>query len=71
MSKIRKNPMSKTALTKAYIKGSRIPASFLFDYIKEGYSLSDFLSAYPWIKKSNVIKTLDEIKETASSRYAF
>lgn len=67
MTKMRK----KTMLKKGYVKGSRIPASYLFDYIKEGKNLSDFLSSYPWIKKSNAVKTLEEIKKSFSSKYAF
>lgn len=55
-----------------YLRGSRIPITFLFDYIKKGYGISDFLSSYPWIKKEDVIKKLEEFeKEEISGRYAF
>ncbi len=44
------------------VPGSRIPISYLVDYIKEGYTMYDFISAYPWVKKTMVVKALDEIK---------
>ncbi|HSW48461.1 MAG TPA: DUF433 domain-containing protein [Candidatus Saccharimonadales bacterium] len=57
---------------KVYIKGSKVPITFLFDYIKKGYGMSDFLSSYPWIKKEDVVKKLEEFeKEEIASRYAF
>lgn len=55
-----------------YIKGSRIPITYFLNYIKKGYSLSDFLSAYPWIKKENVIKKLNEFEtKEIASQYVF
>lgn len=55
-----------------YIKGSRIPITYFFSYIEEGYSLSDFLASYPWIKREDVIKKLDEFKKKEiAARYAF
>ena len=54
-----------------YVPGSKIPLAFLIDYIKDGYTISDFLSSYPWIKRTNVQKALDELKRKApASRYA-
>ena len=44
------------------VPGSKVPIKFLLDYFKHGYSISDFLSAYPWIKKRNVEKAIEEIK---------
>lgn len=44
------------------ISGSRVPMSVLFDYIIEGHTLHDFISAYPWIKKASVEKALKEFK---------
>ena len=46
----------------AYINGSRVPISYLIDYIMEGYSLTEFLSAYPWVKKTKAKKALRELK---------
>lgn len=48
---------------KNLVPGSKVPISFLLDYIKEGMTISDFLSSYPWIKRSNVEKALDEVKK--------
>ncbi len=54
------------------IKGSKISISVLIDYIREGYSLTEFLSDYPWIKKANVQKVLKELKEKEfPAKYAF
>lgn len=55
--------MTKSALSKKnLVPGSRIPIKYLLDYIKGGYSISDFMSAYPWIKRTNVEKAIEEIK---------
>jgi len=54
------------------IKGSKVSISVLIDYIKEGYSLSEFLSDYPWIKRSDAQKALDELKQKEYPiKYAF
>ncbi len=56
---------------KNLIPGSKIPIAFLLDYIKDGLTVSDFLSSYPWLKKGSVEKALDEIKSREfTSRYA-
>lgn len=47
---------------KNLVPGSKIPITFLLDYIKEGYSLDEFIKNYPWIKKASLKKALDEIK---------
>lgn len=55
-----------------YIKGSRIPITYFFNYIKNGYSISEFLSAYPWIKREDLIKKLEEFEnKEITSRYVF
>lgn len=68
MIKIKASSKSKSQL----VPGSRVPMSFLIDYLKEGYTISDFTSAYPWIKKENVKKALEEVKKREfTSAYAF
>lgn len=53
------------------VPGSRVPVAFLIDYFMEGYSISDFLAAYPWVKKSTAKKVLQEIKDRGvTSQYA-
>lgn len=47
---------------KNLISKSKIPIAYLIDYIKDGYSMSDFLASYPWLKEIHVKKALDEIK---------
>ena len=55
--------MKTTASKKNLVPGSRVPISYLLDYLKEGYSISDFIASYPWIKETNIKKALDEIKK--------
>ena len=64
--------MKKTTIAKTnLIPKSKIPIAYLLDYIKEGYSISGFLASYPWIKKKDVEKALDEIKTREfTARYA-
>lgn len=52
----------KTAPKTNLVPKSRVPIAYLLDYIKEGYGISDFLASYPWIKKIDVEKAIDEIK---------
>jgi len=53
---------SKVVAKKNLVPGSKIPIAYLIDYIKEGYSISDFISSYPWVKESSIKRALDEIK---------
>jgi len=63
--------MKKSSINKKiYIRGSKIPITFFFDYIKEGYTISDFLSSYPWIKKEDLISKLEEFEKDTASKYA-
>lgn len=50
---------------------SKVPIAYLLDYIKSGLSISDFISSYPWLKRKDVEKALDEIKRREfTSSYA-
>lgn len=55
--------MSNTKLNKNLIPKSKIPIAYLLDYIKEGLTISDFISSYPWLRRKNVEKALEEIKK--------
>lgn len=66
---MKKKISSKTNET--FIRGTRIPVSYLFDYFKEGLTITDFLSSYPWVKKEDVINALEDIKGKSTSKYAF
>lgn len=57
MKKITKVPK------KNLIHKSRIPIAYLLDYIKKGLTVSDFIASYPWLKRKNIEKALDEIKK--------
>lgn len=63
---MRKRKMKKTSVVsskkKYFIPGSSIPIAYLLDYFKEGLSISDFVSAYPWISREKVKKVLEEMK---------
>lgn len=65
--------MTEHKLTKKkLIVGSKVSISVLIDYIREGYSMTEFLSDYPWIKRANAQKALDELKEKEYPiKYAF
>lgn len=61
-----------TVLKKKLIPGSKVSVSVLIDYISEGYSLTEFLSDYPWIKRDQIEETLNELKmKDYPIRYAF
>lgn len=63
--------MNKNGNAKNLVPKSRIPIAYLLDYIKEGLTISDFLSSYPWLKRKDVEKALEEIKKREfTSRYA-
>ncbi len=49
--------------TKNLVPKSKIPIAFLIDYIKDGLTVSDFISSYPWLKKNDVENALEEIKK--------
>lgn len=55
--------MKKTKTKSNLIPKSKIPIAYLIDYIKEGLTVSDFISSYPWIKRKDVERVLDEIKK--------
>lgn len=54
----KKMPDSKKRL----VPGSRVPISYLLDYLREGHTIFDFISAYPWIGEKKVKKALDEVR---------
>ncbi len=54
--------LMKGSLNKNLVPGSRVPITYLLDYLKSGLSISDFVAAYPWVKKTNVEKAINEIK---------
>lgn len=63
--------MSKVFNKKNLVPKSRIPIAYLLDYIKEGLTISDFIASYPWVKKKDVEKALEEIKKREfTSQYA-
>lgn len=63
--------MSNTKLNKNLIPKSKVPIAYLLDYIKEGLTISDFISSYPWLRRKNVEKALEEIKKREfTSQYA-
>lgn len=59
----------KTLPKKDFVPGSKIPIKYLLDYIKDGYSITDFISSYPWLMRKNVEKAIDEIKSRDFSSY--
>ncbi len=39
--------------------GRRVPVKALFDYIKAGYALEEFLDAYPSVSREHAVAVLD------------
>ena len=39
--------------------GRRVPVRALFDFVKAGHSISEFLEAYPSVSREHVIAVLD------------
>jgi uncharacterized protein (DUF433 family) len=40
--------------------GTRVPVETLFDYLKEGESIDDFLDGFPTVTRAQVIGLLEE-----------
>jgi len=60
--KLTSMPKVKSYPKKDLVPGSRVPLSFVLDYLKEGYTINDFISSYPWVKEADVKKALEEVK---------
>ncbi len=43
--------------------GTRVPVQTLFDYLKEGDNLDEFLDDFPAVSKEHAIKVLERMKE--------
>jgi uncharacterized protein (DUF433 family) len=43
-------------------KGTRVPVQSLFDHLKAGDSIEDFLTGFPSVKRSQVIAVLNEME---------
>jgi uncharacterized protein (DUF433 family) len=39
--------------------GRRVPVKALFDYLKSGYSLDEFLKAYPSVSRTHAVAVID------------
>ena len=40
-------------------KGTRVPVKILFDYLKNGHSLQEFLEQYPGVSEEQAVGILD------------
>ena len=43
--------------------GTRVPARALFDYLKGGHSLAEFLDDFPSVKREQAIGLLEQAKD--------
>ena len=43
-------------------KGTRVPVQSLFDHLKSGESIEDFLEGFPSVKRSQVLAIFDSFK---------
>lgn len=42
--------------------GTRVPASFFFEYLREGYTIGYFLSQYPSVRREQIDALLAELE---------
>ena len=47
--------------------GTRVPVKSLFDHLEAGYSIEQFLQAFPSVKRAQVIALLEEARQYALS----
>jgi uncharacterized protein (DUF433 family) len=51
-------------------RGTRVPIQTLFDYLKAGESIDDFLEGFPTVTRTQVITLLEEIGQEIVSLVA-
>ena len=44
-------------------KGTRVPVQSLFDHLKAGDSIEDFLEGFPSVKREQVLLVLEEVEQ--------
>lgn len=44
-------------------KGTRVPVATLFDYLKDNYSLEEFLACFPTVSREVATRVLEHSKE--------
>jgi uncharacterized protein (DUF433 family) len=50
--------------------GTRVPVQTLFDYLKTGESIDDFLDGFPTVSKDQVIALLEEAGQQLVAKVA-
>jgi uncharacterized protein (DUF433 family) len=51
--------------------GTRVPIETLFDYLKAGESVDDFLEGFPTVTREQIVELLEEVgKQLISSQVA-
>jgi uncharacterized protein (DUF433 family) len=50
--------------------GTRVPIQTLFDYLKAGESIDDFLEGFPTVTRERVISLLEEFEKELIDRVA-
>ncbi len=43
-------------------RGTRVPVSVLFEYLEGGYSLDDFLSEFPGVRREQALSVLEDAR---------
>ena len=49
-------------------QGTRVPFRNLIDYLERGYSLEEFLDAFPSVSRQQVVASLEEAHDALSGR---
>lgn len=50
------------------IRGTRIPIARIIFLLKEGYTVDNIVDMYPWVKKTIIQSTIDEVIEMVSKK---
>lgn len=54
----------------AVFRGTRVPSQNLFNYLKKGYSIEEFLLDFPTVTREQVLATLEFADESIKLRVA-
>jgi uncharacterized protein (DUF433 family) len=53
----------------AYFTNTRVPVQTLLDFLETGDSINDFLSAFPYIPRAQVIAFLERSRDIPTDRF--
>ena len=48
-------------------RGTRVPVQTLFDYLADGYTLSEFLDNFPTVSREDALRVLESAAESVAA----